>query len=91
MDASNEAPFGVSLDEFIEFTKRARGGFVFFHRTEIVSHKQRWGDGERLRNCGLIFSLAESVQSEVASILCFRTKSQQNSPFGKTNELITLL
>lgn len=74
MDASNEAPLGVGLDEFIEFTKGGRGGFFFFFfssHAQIVSHKQRGtGGGDRLRNFGLIFicSLAASERSALASI-----------------------
>lgn len=44
MDASNEAPFGVGLDEFIEFTKRGKfffslplflSLFLFFTQTKV--------------------------------------------------------
>lgn len=72
MDASNEAPFGVGLDEFIEFTK----GEIFFllSRANSFTQTKVGREAERLRNFKLIFSLAVSLHSEVVSLLCFRIK-----------------
>lgn len=73
MDASNEAPLGVGLDEFIEFTKGGRGGFFFFflltRANSFTQTKGEGGGGDRLRNFGLIFicSLAASERSALAS------------------------
>lgn len=72
MDASNEAPLGVGLDEFIEFTKGGgEGSFFFLLLTRAHSFTQTKGEGggDRLRNFGLIFicSLAASEHSALAS------------------------